>query len=91
MRMHMYRSDMLALQGRLYSTAGTIAQDALGSIRTILAFGAQGKISRMYDEHLHAAYKVGKRKAAIFGVLFSSQTFFTLAGNALAFWEGSRM
>jgi ATP-binding cassette, subfamily B (MDR/TAP), member 1 len=65
--------------------------DALGSIKTILAFGAQSKIVKMYDSYLQAAFKAGKKKAMVFGVLFSSQTFFTLAGNALAFWEGSRL
>jgi ATP-binding cassette, subfamily B (MDR/TAP), member 1 len=65
--------------------------DALGSIRTILAFGAQGKIVKMYDDYLQAAFQAGKKKSLVFGVLFSSQTFFTLAGNALAFWEGSRL
>ncbi|KAI7325846.1 putative ABC transporter [Hortaea werneckii] len=77
--------------GQLYSQAGIIAQDALGSMKTILAFGAQGKIVSMYDEYLRAAHRVGKKKAIIFGVLFASQTFFTLAGTALAFWEGARL
>ncbi|KAK3638408.1 hypothetical protein LTR56_013048 [Elasticomyces elasticus] len=76
---------------RLYSQAGTIAQDALGSMKTILAFGAQEKIVTMYDEYLKAAYKTGKKKSVLFGILFSSQNFFTISGTALAFWEGSRM
>lgn len=84
-------SDMIFLKGQLYSQAGIIAQDALGSMKTILAFGAQGKIVSMYDEYLRAAHRVGKKKAIIFGVLFASQTFFTLAGTALAFWEGARL
>ncbi|KAK5748111.1 hypothetical protein LTS12_021846 [Elasticomyces elasticus] len=76
---------------RLYSQAGTVAQDALGSMKTILAFGAQEKIVTMYDEYLKAAYKTGKKKSVLFGILFSSQNFFTISGTALAFWEGSRM
>lgn len=65
--------------------------DALGSIRTILAFGAQGKIVKMNDDHLQAAYKAGNNKALVFSVLFSSQPFSTLARNALAFWQGARL
>lgn len=76
---------------RLYSQAGTIAQYALGSIGTILAFGAQGKVLGMYDGYLQSAYKIGQMKAVISGVMFSIQTFFTLAANYFAFWQGSRL
>ncbi|EMC96619.1 hypothetical protein BAUCODRAFT_148201 [Baudoinia panamericana UAMH 10762] len=76
---------------RLYSRAATVAQDALGSMKTILAFGAQEKIVTLYDEYLRAAYDKGKKKSVMFGILFSSQNFFTISGMSLAFWEGSRL
>lgn len=31
------------------------------------------------------------RSRVLFGILFSSQNFFTISGTALAFWEGSRL
>ena len=80
-----------ATQVRVYSRAATIAQDALSSMKTILAFSAQEKIVTLYDEYLQTAYNKGKKKSILFGVLFSSQTFFTISGTALAFWEGSRL
>lgn len=76
---------------RLYSRAATIAQDAMGSIKTIAAFGAQQTIVKNYDELLQAAHKEGNKKSLIFGALFSSQTFLVLSGTALAFWQGFRM
>lgn len=60
-------------------------------MKTIFAFGAQEKIVTLYDEYLQTAYNKGKKKSIIFGVLFSSQTFFTISGTALAFWEGFRL
>lgn len=60
-------------------------------MKTVFAFGAQEKIVAQYDEYLQAAHQKGKAKSIIFGFLFSSQTFFTIAGTALAFWEGFRL
>lgn len=76
---------------RLYSQAATIAQDALSSIKTIHAFGAQLKIVDQYDKYLQEAHQEGKKKSPIYGVLFSSQTFLVMSGTALAFWQGFRM
>ncbi|TKA76378.1 hypothetical protein B0A55_05265 [Friedmanniomyces simplex] len=76
---------------RIYSRAAVLAQDAMSSIKTIHAFGAQRKIVNNYDEFLEAAHKEGKKKSLLFGVLFSAQTFFVMSGTALAFWQGFRM
>ena len=60
-------------------------------MKTIIAFGAQEKVVTSYDEYLQTAYNKGRKKSLIFGVLFSSQTFFTISGTVLAFWEGFRL
>ncbi|OAL44084.1 putative ABC transporter [Pyrenochaeta sp. DS3sAY3a] len=76
---------------KIYSQAGTLAQDAISSIRTIHAFGAQEKIVDRYDVYLQTAHKEGNKKSVIYGVLFSGQTFLVMSGTALAFWQGFRM
>lgn len=60
-------------------------------METIRAFGAQEKIVNWYDEYLQRARREGRRKLLIYGVLFFSQTFLTVAGTALAFWQGFRL
>jgi hypothetical protein len=50
-----------AVQVRIYSRAATLAQDALSSIKTIYACGAQQKIVNWYDEYLQTAYRRGIR------------------------------
>ena len=80
-----------AVQVRIYSRAATLAQDAIGSIKTIYTFGAQQKIVNWYDEYLQTAHKEGNKKSLIYGVLFSIQTFLVMSGTALAFWEGFRL
>lgn len=75
----------------MYSRAGTLAQDAISSIKTIHAFGAQQKIANRYDEYLQQAHTEGKKKSPLYGIMFSTQTFLVMSGTALAFWQGFRM
>lgn len=81
----------VAFQTKIYSQAGTLAQDAISSIRTIHAFGAHRKIVGKYETYLQRAHKEGNKKSVIYGVLFSGQTFLVMSGTALAFWQGFRM
>ncbi|KAK3069898.1 hypothetical protein LTR53_011408 [Teratosphaeriaceae sp. CCFEE 6253] len=76
---------------QIYSRAAVLAQDAISSIKTIHAFGAQQKIVSRYDVFLEEAHKEGNKKSLIFGIIFSTQTFFVMSGTALAFWQGFRM
>ena len=78
-------------QTKIYSRAAVLAQDAISSIKTIHAFGAQQKIVSRYDDFLEKAHVEGDKKSIIFGILFSTQEFLTLAATALAFWQGFRM
>ena len=78
-------------QTRIYSRASVLAQDALSSIKTIHAFGAQQKIITKYDDFLEESHKEGKKKSLLFGIMFSIQTFMVMSGTALAFWEGFRL
>lgn len=66
-------------------------QDALESIDTILAYGAQEKIIAWTNKFLESANRIGQRKSLIYGILFSSQSFLVMSATALAFWEGHRM
>ena len=84
-------SDHAPAQTRIYSRAAVLAQDALSSIKTIHAFGAQSKIVDRYDEYLKSARKEGNKKSLLFGILFSCQTFLVMSATALAFWEGFRL
>lgn len=76
---------------RFYSQGAVLAQDAISSIRTIHAFGAQDKIVGKYDVFLEQAHKVAWKKSPVYGVMFSTQNFLMLSATSLAFWEGYRM
>ncbi|KAK4496175.1 hypothetical protein PRZ48_012155 [Zasmidium cellare] len=73
---------------KIYSRAAEIAHDALASIKSIRAFGAEKKVGEWYDDYLKQALVLGKKKCYIYASLLSSQTFMTISGTALAFWQG---
>ena len=58
-----------------YSSAATVAEEVLSSVRTAQAFGTEEKLARQYDQNLITAQKVGYKKAAVlacmFGVIFT--------------------
>ncbi|THW62852.1 multidrug resistance protein 3 [Aureobasidium pullulans] len=76
---------------KFYSAAGTMASEALSSIRMVHAFWGQPKVLAKYQTILDAAEKEGRKKSINYGVLFSMQYFCVLSGYALAFWEGIRL
>ncbi|KAL3418132.1 Leptomycin B resistance protein pmd1-like protein 7 [Phlyctema vagabunda] len=61
---------------RIYSKGGTIAQEAISTIRTVHAFWAQSKLITKYDQLLQEAHNEARSKTIIY---------------ALAFWQGYRM
>ncbi len=76
---------------RIYSKGGSIAQEAISTIRTVHAFWAQSKMIEKYDKYLKDAHTEGKKKSILYGILFSTEYFCVYSGIALAFWQGYRM
>lgn len=75
----------------IYSKAGGLVEEALGSIRIVTAFGAHGKLTRKYDAYLEVAKSFGVKKGPILGVQYSSEFFMMFCAYALAFWYGIRL
>src|SRR5205814_794918 len=66
-----------------YSTASTIAEEIISSVRTAQAFGTQDKLAKLYDDNLitaqHAEYKQQFSGAMMLAVmLFSVYAFYGL-------------
>jgi ATP-binding cassette subfamily B (MDR/TAP) protein 1 len=68
-----------------YSAAATIAEEVLSSVRTAQAFGTEEKLSKLYDENLISAQKVGYRKAVVFAIMFASIFTLVYLAYGLAF------
>jgi ATP-binding cassette, subfamily B (MDR/TAP), member 1 len=75
----------------IYSKAGGLVEEALGSIRIITAFNASTKLQKKYDAYLEAAKKFGVKKGPVLGVMFSSEFFTMYCAYALSFWYGIKL
>ncbi|CAG8798018.1 23261_t:CDS:2, partial [Gigaspora rosea] len=74
-----------------YSRAGIIAEEAISTIRTAVAFGSQKKLSNLYDTYLIDARKEGHKKAVLIGFALGLTLFGIYATYSLAFWFGSTL
>ncbi|KAJ9063063.1 hypothetical protein DSO57_1003994 [Entomophthora muscae] len=74
-----------------YSKAGTLAEEAVSSIRTATAFNQQKKLSSMYHDLIGHAEGHGKRKVTIAGVCVMVVFFTIYCGYAIAFYYGGQL
>ncbi|XP_060081688.1 ATP-dependent translocase ABCB1-like [Ylistrum balloti] len=74
-----------------YAQAGSIAEEVLSSIRTVVAFGGEKKASQKYSESLSEARDFGIKKALGNGVSMGVVYFVIFCAYALAFWYGAKV
>ena len=72
----------------LYSKAGTYAEETISSARTVIAFGAQEKMCKRYNENLLGARNEGIKKSLANGFGLGILFFFVYCSYALAFYYG---
>lgn len=77
--------------GEIYSKGSSVAEEALGSMRTVVAFGGQEKIIRKFDRVLKTVLSTSNKASLVFSLMLA----FVWAGlfwvYALGFWEASRI
>ncbi|KAF9544437.1 Multidrug resistance protein 1 [Mortierella hygrophila] len=73
-----------------YAVAGGIAEQAIGSIRTVHAFDGQKREMKKYTEVVNQAYKAGIRKSIGTGLGMGLFMGILFLSYALSFWYGSR-
>ncbi|KAK9700678.1 ABC transporter [Popillia japonica] len=74
-----------------YGGAGAIAEEVLGTIRTVVAFGGQKKELERYEEKLVFARNNNIKRSLFSGIGFGLLWFFIYASYALAFWYGVKL
>ncbi|KAG8630774.1 hypothetical protein KVT40_002393 [Elsinoe batatas] len=78
-------------QLKIFSAAGALAEDIVGSVRNVQAFWMRPRLVQRYDQYLEQAHAEGRKQSVPWGFLFSIEYFCIYAGFALAFWQGIRM
>ncbi|XP_063233075.1 ATP-dependent translocase ABCB1-like isoform X2 [Bacillus rossius redtenbacheri] len=73
---------------QLYGRAGSIAEEVLGSIRTVVAFGGESKEVDRYQMNLGAAKDNNVKRGLFSGLGFGLLWFCIYSSYALSFWYG---
>ena len=73
-----------------YAPAASIAEEAIGSIRTVAAFGMQSRLVGQYKVHLEAARSAGVKSGVALACMLGVMNAVIFWSYGLAFWQGSR-
>ena len=74
-----------------YAKAGSVAEEVISSIRTVMAFNGQTKEIERYEQNLGKAKDFGIKKGIITGSLMGSFNLIIFGMMALAFWFGGKL
>lgn len=75
----------------MYEKASQVASDAVGNIRTVASFTAEGKIMELYKEKSENTKKTGTRQAVINGTGIGISFFLLFCVYAASFYAGARL
>lgn len=76
---------------QIYTKAGGLAEEALGSVRNVVAFGAHDKLAAKYGAYMDSARTLGIKLGPLLGVQYSSEFSIMYCAYALSFWYGIRL
>ncbi|RWS15751.1 ABC transporter: subfamily ABCB/MDR-like protein [Dinothrombium tinctorium] len=74
-----------------YGKSGSIAEEVLSAIRTVVAFGGEEKEVNRYSQNLEPVKKSGIKRNFYTGLGNGVMWFFTYASYALTFWFGVKL
>ncbi|KAK2584731.1 hypothetical protein KPH14_007064 [Odynerus spinipes] len=85
------QSSLTALELAAYGQAGSVAEEVLGAIRTVVAFNGEQKEVDRYAEKLMPAERTGIKRGMWSGVGGGVMWFIIYLSYALAFWYGVQL
>ncbi|XP_019418665.1 PREDICTED: ABC transporter B family member 11-like [Lupinus angustifolius] len=74
----------------MYEEASQVANDAVGSIRTVASFCSEEKVMELYRKKCEGPMKAGIRQGLISGTGFGVSFFLLFCVNALCYYVGAR-
>ena len=75
----------------MYEEASQVANDAVGSIRTVASFCAEDKVMELYKKKCEGPMKTGIRQGLISGSGFGVSFFLLFCVYATSFYAGARL
>lgn len=73
-----------------YGTGAAVAEEAISSIRHVVAFGIQEELAQRYVHYVFAAEKYGIKAGAIVALVIGIMHGIPYLSYGLSFWQGSR-
>ncbi|CAI7780578.1 unnamed protein product [Closterium sp. NIES-54] len=74
-----------------FEEASRVANDAVGAMRTVAAFGAEQRVQELYNERCSTPIQAGIRKAHVSGAGLAFGQFAIFAVYGLSFWVGGKL
>lgn len=75
----------------MYGEASQVANDAVGSIRTVASFCAEEKVMELYRKKCEGPMKTGIRQGLISGIGFGVSFFLLFSVYATSFYAGAQL
>ncbi|KAF2292301.1 hypothetical protein GH714_018734 [Hevea brasiliensis] len=75
----------------MYEEASQVANDAVGSIRTVASFCAEEKVMQLYKRKCEGPMKTGIRQGLISGIGFGVSVFLLFSVYATSFYAGAQL
>lgn len=75
----------------MYEEASQVANDAVGSIRTVASFCAEDRVMEWYKKKCRGPIKTGIRQGLISGIGFGTALFLLFSVYACSFYTGARL
>nr|KYP57751.1 ABC transporter B family member 11 [Cajanus cajan] len=76
---------------KLYEEASQVANDAVGSIRTVASFCAEKKVMELYQQKCEGPIQTGIRRGIISGISYGISFFLLYAVYACCFYVGAKL
>ncbi|KAK4745579.1 hypothetical protein SAY87_011891 [Trapa incisa] len=76
---------------KMYEEASQVANDAVGSIRTVASFCAEDRVMEMYKKKCQDPIKTGIKQGLISGISFGAALFLLFSVYACSFYAGVRL
>ncbi|KAF7146796.1 hypothetical protein RHSIM_Rhsim04G0106400 [Rhododendron simsii] len=75
----------------MYEEASKVANDAVGSIRTVASFCAEEKVMQLYKKKCEGPMKTGKRQGVVSGIGFGMSIALLFLVYATSFYAGAKL
>lgn len=87
----LFKQENFGLLQKKYEEASQVANDAVGSIRTVASFCAEEKVMQLYQQKCEGPLSAGIREGLVSGIGYGISFFLLFSVYAAAFYAGARL